>query len=475
MLQKILTAIIDEFNEKINKITSNLCNYLLRGEMKKFEEELYKACQELYNQLAVAVILEVVRSKELEEKARIIAQRKGLGKVRKEEVTLQLKTGYRIKIFSWFASGSKSKGKKKKKRGPNGSGCHLILEYWGCILRATPSYYSFVTMLSIICPSFEIALEVLKNQQIQAEYKRIQDIAYEVGKKCFCDRVKVGLKPGENVIGKRVIISIDGGRIRTRVKNQNKKASKSYKGKRDKFKTPWREPKLLVIHILEDDGSLSKTELPIYDAVIDNADVCFELLGDYLKELQIEKASEVLFIADGAIWIWDRVKPFLLSLGVEEDKITETLDYYHAAEHIAKAVNFLPHNRFSKKEKKALIKELKGNLYNGNVDLVIEKITKLAKKRKKILKEVEYFKKNYHRMQYQLNRQRNLPCGSGIVESAIRRVINLRFKNPSTFWKVENVEKLIFLRGIFLASRWNIMIKNLSSKNRTLYFSSIAA
>ena len=78
-------------------------------------------------------------------------------------------------------------------------------------------------------------------------------------------------------------------------------------------------------------------------------------------------------------------------------------------------------------------------------------------------------------MQYQTFRQRNLPCGSGIIESAIRRIINLRFKSPSSFWKDENVEKLIFLRGIFLAQRWNIMIKNLSQKNQVPIFRSMAA
>ena len=68
-------------------------------------------------------------------------------------------------------------------------------------------------------------------------------------------------------------------------------------------------------------------------------------------------------------------------------------------------------------------------------------------------------------MKYHQLRQKNLPCGSGIIESAIRRVINLRFKSPSTFWKQENVAKLIFLRAMFLAGRWNIMINNLAKLN----------
>ena len=52
-------------------------------------------------------------------------------------------------------------------------------------------------------------------------------------------------------------------------------------------------------------------------------------------------------------------------------------------------------------------------------------------------------------------------CGSGIIESGIRRIINLRFKNSPAFWKQENVERLFFLRGILLSFRWKTMMNNL--------------
>jgi hypothetical protein len=55
-----------------------------------------------------------------------------------------------------------------------------------------------------------------------------------------------------------------------------------------------------------------------------------------------------------------------------------------------------------------------------------------------------------------------LPVGSGIVELGIRRVINLRFKCPSAFWNIENLEPLFYLRAAFLAGRWNISISNLT-------------
>ncbi len=97
---------------------------------------------------------------------------------------------------------------------------------------------------------------ILKVQNIDAEYNRIKQIAYQAGEQCFSNKIHIGLKPGENVVGKRVIINVDGRCTRMREEDPGKKASQSFKAKRAKFDTPWREPKLFVIHILDKDGSI---------------------------------------------------------------------------------------------------------------------------------------------------------------------------------------------------------------------------
>lgn len=56
-------------------------------------------------------------------------------------------------------------------------------------------------------------------------------------------------------------------------------------------------------------------------------------------------------------------------------------------------------------------------------------------------------------------------CGSGIIESAIRRIINLRFKNAATFWDKSTVEKLFCLRAALLARRWDNLIRNIANVN----------
>lgn len=61
--------------------------------------------------------------------------------------------------------------------------------------------------------------------------------------------------------------------------------------------------------------------------------------------------------------------------------------------------------------------------------------------------------------------RRRLPVGSGPVESAIRRVINLRFKGPSIFWEADTVGHLMHLRAAFKAGRWDEPIERVLTRS----------
>lgn len=313
-----------------------------------------------------------------------------------------------------------------------------------------------MVQLCLLCPSFEIAVRLLNEQGIDAEYKQVRRLAEDVVKRALVNRVQSVLKPGESLAGKRVLISVDGGRTRLRV-NKDTNPEDTYPS----FDTPWKEPKLFVIHTVNDDGSMSAVDLPIYDATMGNADACFKLLAEYLKALQIKDAREVLVIADGASWIWERAKPMLKKLGVPASKITEAVDYYHACQHLWRVIDKLVH--LTIEERTALYTRLKDNVWQGKVKALCKEISRLANDRPYVTGGLEYFQKAPRRFQYDRLKKNNWPCGSGIVESAIRRVINLRFKSPSTFWKKNNVEGLIFLRAVLMAGRWNLMIKNITT------------
>jgi hypothetical protein len=45
------------------------------------------------------------------------------------------------------------------------------------------------------------------------------------------------------------------------------------------------------------------------------------------------------------------------------------------------------------------------------------------------------------------------------MESAIRRVINLRLKGPGIFWHEDSAEAMLLLRSYYKAQRWNELAK----------------
>jgi hypothetical protein len=58
-------------------------------------------------------------------------------------------------------------------------------------------------------------------------------------------------------------------------------------------------------------------------------------------------------------------------------------------------------------------------------------------------------------LDYARFRRRGVPLGSGAIESAIRRVINLRLKGNSISWYEENAEGMMMLRCLVLSNRWD--------------------
>jgi len=75
-----------------------------------------------------------------------------------------------------------------------------------------------------------------------------------------------------------------------------------------------------------------------------------------------------------------------------------------------------------------------------------------------------YFARHEKRMTYEQFKANHIPCGSGAVESAIRRVINLRLKAAGTFWTKEMAECFLWLRSQLVSGRWHIVMKNIWRK-----------
>ena len=72
-------------------------------------------------------------------------------------------------------------------------------------------------------------------------------------------------------------------------------------------------------------------------------------------------------------------------------------------------------------------------------------------------RERDYFIKNRSRMNYGEVSDKQLPIGSGAMESSIHRVVNLRMKGTCIFWKEDTANEMLMLRCYYKAGRWDMM------------------
>jgi hypothetical protein len=71
-----------------------------------------------------------------------------------------------------------------------------------------------------------------------------------------------------------------------------------------------------------------------------------------------------------------------------------------------------------------------------------------------VWREIESLKKHETHRRYDWFEYRGRLRGSEAVESAIRRVINLRLNGNGSCWKEENAEAMLVLRAAALTGRW---------------------
>ena len=143
------------------------------------------------------------------------------------------------------------------------------------------------------------------------------------------------------------------------------------------------------------------------------------------------------------------------ALGLDPKKIVRVADFYHAVEHLTAITELLA--GWSDERKKRWVRKMRHWLLDGRVNDVIHAAAKLCLGRNaaKIRVEVAYFVQRKKMMRYRAFKRRGIPIGSGAVESAIRRVINLRLKGPSIFWRKDSSERMLHMRAYFKAGRWD--------------------
>lgn len=335
-----------------------------------------------------------------------------------------------------------------------GKGCSPALQYK-------------VARIVALSPSIEVAHKELRREGIVLDKKTVRRIAEQLGhqllelrrRELFAWR-EGWLPAGNDFAGRRVAVQIDGGRVRLRENKKRRKNGKKKKGTRPKFDTPWREPKALIIFEFNEQGKMVKKERqPLIDGTLLGPDHLAELVAFHLHRLGVAQAESVVFISDGARWIWDRLEWIERRAGLDSSKTIHVLDFCHAAHHISLALAGLG---YSSDVRRKYFVELRKLLHRSRYDEVVSKLTQRAKRQKlpedhDVWTEIRYLERHGSEghLRYATFRRRGLPCGSGAIESTIRRVINLRLKSNAIYWLEENAEAMFAIRALLLCDRWD--------------------
>lgn len=383
-------------------------------------------------------------------------------------VTIILPGGLRLKMKTPYLrptrKGLLGRPRGSGKRRSGGVGAYPVLERLGIRDGATPLTRSIVARQTVLCSSYAEANEQLARDGLSLDIEQMAGLATGVGKKALELRDEAlaealeGPLPEQSMVeGQRIRVSLDGGRARTR--RTYHKAKKQKNGRRP-FTLEWREPRIITVDVLDDAGEMDRRWRPIYEVSMGDADRVFEVLCGLLRLIGAHRASSVVFVSDGAEWIWNRVEELLRRAEVPRDRVELVLDYYHATEHIADALAAC--KSLSKGQRAGFVRFFnKELLTEGGPAKVIEKLRGFARGRraKKVKKEIEYLEGHLKHMEYAALRAARLPIGSGVVESAVRRVINLRFKSASMCWCEARLEALMYLRAILKSGRWDEAMK----------------
>ncbi len=449
----------DAYRARIETIQERLQDYqdnprVVRSpeELEQLEREIRDLTEELAALIAGRQIQHALDSEQMQEAQSKLAEDWPHRLQNRERAGVWIRTasGHEIWIEArYFRRKGKRSGKRRYR------GFYLGLLVLGIDERCTPGFAAEASLLAAMLGSLAEARDVLAERGMRLDIKVLRRMTYRFSEKVRLAQQLAGLGFDERVGGRRVVVSMDGGRIRLKEK---KRGSKTAKG-RSRYKGAWREPKLFVVYAVDAEGKMEPSFMPIMDAIIRGPDALFRLLRSYLAQLGIGEADRVLFVADGARWIWNRIAELVQGLGLKAEQVHELIDFYHAVEHLGKVAGL--RKSWTARQRKLWVRKHRRLLRQGRVKEVIDAVKEICRGRNSgpIRTERDYFARNVARMAYDRVRALKLPIGSGSVESAIRRVVNLRLKGPCIFWCKENAEAILLLRCYWKAGRWN-QLKN---------------
>ena len=182
---------------------------------------------------------------------------------------------------------------------------------------------------------------------------------------------------------------------------------------------------------------------------------------DFLPKMEyhLDGLKNLVFIADGAKWIWNWVEDTY-------PNCIQILDYYHALEHLCQFAKQYHSDekireRWIARQAKCL-KEKDVGIFIRNIENLPISINPNVEESKRVL--LEYYKNHKNRMQYKTFLEKGLLIGSGAMEAAHKNVLQHRLKLSGQRWTMAGLQQMTQLRVVYKSGKWD-RIKKFAIKN----------
>ena len=161
-----------------------------------------------------------------------------------------------------------------------------------------------------------------------------------------------------------------------------------------------------------------------------------------------DRARRLVFICDGAVWIWNLIAQYF-------PQAIQIVDWYHAADRLkCIAKEAFP----NEKERHTWLHRVTEDLWQSRVEAVIEACRLLANQSSLAKQSLTYYSNNIERMRYAQFRAAGLIIGSGIIESGCKQIVTQRLKLPGAQWNLDGAILTAKARAAWMSGDWHKLV-----------------
>ena len=250
--------------------------------------------------------------------------------------------------------------------------------------------------------------------------------------------------------------SIDAAKVRIEPRNPQEKAVKNRETWRDLKAGCWYQGEVVPVpqqstrqkEKVQREGVVLRAKNKKYFCDIAEAKKFGKLFWATGCAVGADRARVLVFICDGAVWIWNLITQYF-------PNAIQIVDWYHAADRLKRIAEEAFQNL---EERQIWLKQVTEDLWQGRVELVIEACRPLAKKSKWAKQSLTYYRNNLERMRYDQFRASGLLIGSGIIESGCKQIVTQRLKLPGAQWNLDGAILTAKARTAWMSGEWQKLV-----------------